>query len=163
MLSFSKRSLTAVAGVVWLLVGLGLFIKGINLLSMAVQATEKRGPLIEYFEALFSGAVMPGVIFLVGMGLLVGWMKGRFLLIKSVHRTVQRLSGLKGLIPLFKLYRLQDCLLVAVMIGLGKLMQWIHCPNDLRGLINIAVGSALVSGATLYFRFAIKEKAEKAL
>ncbi len=150
MLVFRKYTLIATAGGVWLIVGLLLLAKGIFLLC-TLSANE--GILVRFLEGKVS--VFP---FLIGVGFLLGWAKGHFLLAKSVKRTVARLSSFTGLIHFSKLYRLQDYLLIGGMIALGRLLQWIQCPNDLRSVMNIAIGFALLSGAMLYFRFASREK-----
>lgn len=152
MLLFRKQLLIATAGAVWLIVGLLLLAKGVFLLC---TLSTNEGILARFFER--KASVFP---FLIGLGFLLGWAKGHFLLSKSVKRTIARLSSCTGLIHFSKLYRLQDYVLIMAMIALGRFLQWIHCPCDLRGMMNIAIGFALLFGAVLYFRFANKEKSK---
>lgn len=161
MLLFRKKSLIAIAGGIWVFIGLLLLIKGCYLLLIASKSEGE--PLIHGLANLFSLKTPSILIILTGAGLVLGWLKGRFLLMKSVKRTIERLQPLTGLIHFSTLYRLQDYLLISGMIILGRFLQWIRCPSDLRGLLNVAIGSALLVGAVFYFRFASKEKAEEAL
>jgi hypothetical protein len=40
------------------------------------------------------------------------------------------------------------------MMALGLVFRFLPIPIDLRGLIDVAIGSALINGAMLYFRAA---------
>ena len=77
-----------------------------------------------------------------------------------MEKTVRRIYPMRGPIHLKKLYRLHDYLLIGGMIALSRLMNAVYFPSDIHGLIDIAVGSALVNGAMIYFRYAIKIKEE---
>jgi len=140
-------------------VGLALLTKGLQLLFLSASLSGQiKTPLLNIFLYAFTGALLPSLIFLITTGLLFGWIKARFGLIRSIKRTMHRLHLIEGTIKLSKLYRLHDYLLVVGMIALGRLMHWINLPSDLHGFIDITIGSALVNGAMIYFRFALQVK-----
>jgi len=43
-------------------------------------------------------------------------------------------------------------------MGLGMGIRYFGVPVDVRGLIDVAVGSALINGAMLYFRVGVQKK-----
>ena len=42
------------------------------------------------------------------------------------------------------------------MVGLGALIKVLNLPLDVRGAIDIVIGSALINGAMIYFRSAFE-------
>lgn len=163
MFHYRKQTLIALAGSIWFLIGVGLLTKGLHLLIFTPQiGGAKVGPLLNAFMYVFTGALVPGMIFLIVLGLLLGWIKGRLALGRSARRTIERVTSLKGNVRITKLYRLHDYLLVAAMVGLGRLMHWMEFPADIHGVIDVTIGSALVNGAMIYFRFALKLKEQEA-
>jgi len=85
-------------------------------------------------------------------GLFVGFIKGRFVLSKTVKRVTDRISSLPLPISIAKVYPVSYWLILSSMIGLGFAMRFV--PPQWRGCIDVAVGSALINGAMLYFRAA---------
>jgi hypothetical protein len=79
-------------------------------------------------------------------------MKGRFVLSKTVRRVVHRISSLSEPIRFLDVYSAKYFVLIASMILLGMTLRWLSVPSDIRGMIDVAVGSALMNGAMLYFR-----------
>jgi len=160
-MKFQKHTLITIAGFIWFFVGIMLLLKGLQLLFIEAHLTgHKGGPLITGLMYAFTGAIMPTILVIFLLGLLVGFAKGKWALGKAAKRTVKRIYQMKGPIRLSKLYRLHDYVLVMGMIALGRLMHWRHFPSDVHGFIDIAIGSALIQGAMIYFRYAIKIKEE---
>jgi len=163
-MGFKKYQLITIAGFVWFTVGLALLIKGLYLILFAAHLSgQKGGPLLSALMYAFTGAIFPSILTMILFGLLLGLAKGKWAFGRAAKRTVQRIYPMRGKIHLSKLYRLHDIMLIVSMIALGRLMNWVHVPRDIHGLIDIAVGSALVNGAMIYFRYAIKiwEEEEK--
>ncbi|NGX46053.1 MAG: hypothetical protein K940chlam2_01235 [Chlamydiae bacterium] len=130
-----KQTLIFIAGAVWLIVGSALLAKGVTLiLSVGVLKT-----LLLYTFA----------------GLVLGVLKGRFAFFRSAMRTINRLVAMEGPIRLTQLYRIQDMLLIAAMVALGRLLHLVHCPSSIHGFIDVAVGVGLIFGSVVYFRFAL--------
>lgn len=158
-MKFERHQLITLAGFIWFVVGLLLLIKGIQFILLAAHLTGHKGaPLMSALMYAFTGAIFPSLLTVILLGLLLGAAKGKWALGKAAKRNVRRLYPMRGKIHLSKLYKLHDYLLIVGMVALSRLMHWVHCPNDLHGLIDIAVGSALVNGAMVYFRYAIKIK-----
>ena len=130
-----KQTLIFIAGAVWLIVGSALLAKGVALI-LSVGALKT---LLLYTFA----------------GLVLGVLKGRFAFFRSAMRTINRLMPMEGPIRLTQLYRIQDILLIAAMVALGRLLRLVHCPSGIHGLIDVAVGVGLVFGSVVYFRFAL--------
>jgi hypothetical protein len=126
------RRWIALSGFIWAAVGLMLLYKGLQFLS-AVPDRDK------------------ATWFIAG-GLLVGFIKGRFVLSKTVRRISDRIASLPQPIRFADVYPKSYWLLLAAMMGVGLLMRFV--PLEWRGLVDVAVGSALINGAMLYFRAA---------
>ena len=59
-------------------------------------------------------------------------------------------------IPLKKIYEGRYYVIVACMIALGITLRALGLKNDIHGLITIVIGSALLNGSFLIFRFALE-------
>jgi hypothetical protein len=123
----SKKTLLVIAGGVWLTVGCFLFLFGTSLVKPAPHA------------------------FLLMLGaLLVGFLKGNFILKKTAIRQASRIASLKEA-SLKNLYSPAYYLLLGSMIALGFCMRFL--PTLARGTVDIAIGSALIVGSLHLFRF----------
>jgi hypothetical protein len=71
---------------------------------------------------------------------------------KSVMRMVGHVRALPTPAPLWKIYPSKFYLLIALMMSFGFLLRFIGVPEDIRGVVILAVGTALVNGAMQYFR-----------
>ncbi len=158
-MKLEKYRLIAFAGFVWFCVGLLLLIKGLMITIFAAHLSgQKAGPIMNFLMHLFTGAIIPTILTVVLLGMLLGFFKGKWALSKAAQKTVRRIYPMRGPQPISRLYRLHDYLLIIAMIGLGRLMNWAHVPNDLHALFDLSIGSALINGAMIYFRYAIKFK-----
>ena len=115
------------SGLIWVLIGTWLLYKGLRLTSTP---------------------------WIIACGLLIGFLKGRFVFPKTVQRVVGRIEALSLPIRFSQVYTPAYWMLIAGMMSLGMLFRFLPVPVDVRGLVDIAIGSALVNGATLYFRAA---------
>jgi hypothetical protein len=82
------------------------------------------------------------------------------MLAKTVKRTVNRITSFSEPIGLNQIYTKGYFLLIAAMMILASLMRVFRLPLDIRGTIDIAIGSALMNGALIYFRYAEKKQAK---
>ena len=98
-------------GIVWCLMGMVLLYKGVHFLS--------EQPL------------------LIAPGLLIGFLKGRFVLSKTVKRMILTPPPVLAYLGL-----------VGVMAAFGFLLSFF--PDPVRGTIDVAVGSALLYGSALF-------------
>ena len=132
---FTHKTWILISGVLWGVVGCLLLYKGLQLLSEGVDLASSNR-----------------VSWLVGVALLVGFVKGRFVLSKTVRRISLRLAEMQGPIRFVDAYPKSYWILLASMMALGFLLRLV--PIEVRGFIDVAVGSALLNGAMLYFRTA---------
>lgn len=146
----THRAWIAVSGFLWLAVGGWLLYKGIHLIS---DGTISSDSLCFRMQGLFGTPHQSGTA-LIAAALLIGFVKGRFILSKTVKRVSERISSLPLPIRFSSVYAPSYFFLIGGMIALGILLKVIPIPIDLRGFIDTAIGSALINGAMLYFRAA---------
>lgn len=143
-----------ISGVIWLGVGLFLMPLGVVLLLSTLHidhTTDQRFPLIQALIP-YAGGIQETVLILLCVGLLIGFFKGKFVLGKSAKRGLERIQEFSNPAPLSKLYSLKYFILILGMMGLGMGIRWAGVSNDIRGLIDVAIGAALINGALIYFR-----------
>jgi len=133
-------------GVIWMSIGMSLLYKGMHyLLPIPLQPSK-------YFVLMqnYVGSTEQTALLFVSIALLLGFFKGRFVLVKTVDRTLRRLYQQKEPISCVHLYPMSYLFLLGGMIGLGLLVSLLS--SDVRGLVDIAIGAALANGSALYFR-----------
>lgn len=156
MLKLKHKTLITIAGLSWLAIGIFLLSLGLKLIVHKAVEHEVVGSgssLISLLAPMAGGFQQAGMI-LVALALFIGYFKSRFVLAKTVRRMVNRIRGLAEPVSLIKLYSPAFYLIIAAMMGLGVLLRVTGIPFDIRGLIDVAVGSALINGALLYFKHA---------
>jgi hypothetical protein len=137
-----KMMLILGSGAIWLGVGIMLMAKGLPLIVHNHLETQNTGLL------------------LISIGLLVGFIKGRWVLSKTVERIVKRIITLPQGFSYKDVYPRSYLVLLSGMIVLGLLLKWLPIPVDVRGTVDVIIGSALINGAFLYFRCAIDVRRE---
>jgi hypothetical protein len=144
------RGWIVLSGFVWLFIGVFLLYKGLRLIA---QASFQSGSLCDRMQGTFGTPQQAATIF-IAIGLMVGFFKGRFVLIKTVRRVVSRISSLPLPIRFKDAYSPSYYILIGSMMVLGMGFRFLPIPLDIRGTIDVAIGSALINGALLYFRAA---------
>lgn len=150
MVYMKHRSWIALSGFVWFFIGTFLLYKGIQLIT---QAAFQADSLCSKLQKTFGTPQQAATIF-IAIGLAVGFFKGRFVLAKTVRRVVLRIAQLPLPIRLKDAYSPSYWILIGSMVALGMTFRFLPIPIDIRGTIDIAIGSALINGALLYFRAA---------
>jgi hypothetical protein len=150
------------SGSIWFVIGFFLLSKGLNFVTAAAHFGELglTSPLMIRLSLLVGGA-QSAALLLIAAGLMIGFFKGRYVLAKSVRKGVQRIIALSEPIALHRVYNMRYYVLILIMVGLGMSMKWFAFPPDVRGMIDIAIGSALMNGALIYFRMAAEVRKEK--
>lgn len=135
------------------MVGIFLIRRGFTLLVASSQEftilSAENFPLHALFHSLF-GAFHTTMLILCGC--VVGYIKGKYVISKSTLRNVARLQSLPQPIKITQVYTLPYYLLIAGMISMGILLNALGIPSDIRGLINTAVGYALIEGSLVAYR-----------
>jgi hypothetical protein len=142
------RVWVAISGLSWMGIGGFLLYKGLNFLHAAALQT---GTLCERFQHVCGGPSQVATAF-IALGLIIGFFKGRFVLSKTAERLCKRIAALPSPIRPSQVYPPQYLILLSTMIALGIALRFV--PIDIRGLIDVAIGSALLNGSSVYFRFA---------
>lgn len=151
-----------ISGVVWLSVGGLLTYKGLVLLSGVVLFSHSGGnPLMNILYPIFRTVERSGMG-LVLIAILLGQLKGSFVLAKTVKRFVKRILLIPSPIRIQDLFPWRYLLLIGAMMSLGMLLRFLSIPKDIKAFIDLTIGSALMSGAFLYFKQASMLKLELA-
>lgn len=134
-MKINHSPLILISGLIWLIAGISLLQLGLKLLVITPE-----------------GAYAEGVTLLIAVALLIGILKGKYVLKKSAMRIVDRILSLPNPVSIAKAYSKKYLLLLAVMVGLGMLVKHSGMREDIRGFIDVAIGAALIQGSTHYFR-----------
>ncbi len=151
MFKVSHSTLIFLSGFAWLAIGCFLLPLGLNFIvaSLLKENAAQPHPIL-YFLAPYAGGLDAAALVLIACALLIGFLKGRTVFSKSVKRSVSRILTLPNPAPLSKIYTPSYYLLLGSMVLLGVLVR--YTPLDVRGAVDVIVGSALINGAMLYFR-----------
>jgi hypothetical protein len=151
----SKTSWIAISGMIWFVVGVGLLTLGLNFILYKAQVeSHETTSLIAKISPMAGGREQAALVLIV-VGLIIGFIKGRFVLVKTVKRVVERILLLEEPLKFLKIYSGRYLMLICAMILLGMSMKWLRFPSEIRGLVDVAIGSALMNGASAYFRVAL--------
>ncbi|MBI5272673.1 MAG: hypothetical protein HY861_01660 [Chlamydiia bacterium] len=147
------RGWVVFSGILWLVIGTMLTYKGLSFIAEAVLRMDS---LCARWQGVFGSAQQAGMV-LTAAALMIGFIKGRFILSKTVHRITTRIYSLPLPIQIFSVYPKSYWLIIGSMVGMGMLFRFLPISLDLRGFIDVAVGSALLNGSGLYFRESRRE------
>ena len=139
------------SGITWFVVGVSLLLFGIKLIVLSAAPGVVPPALLSKL-ALITQNGQHAVLILVMSGLMIGFVKGRFILSKTARRVASRIHSLPHPIKISQVYSLRYIALIACMILLGMSMKWLAIPIDIRGAVDVAIGFALMNGAMFYFR-----------
>jgi hypothetical protein len=163
MLKLSHTALVVISGLVWLGIGIFLLSLGLNLIVGGAHpellASSKHTPILETLTPYIG--LEQAALLIVVICLAIGYAKGRFVLGKSARRGVARILTFSNPTSLLNIYSGPYYLLLALMVGLGMSIKFLGLPDDVRGAVDVIIGSALINGAMIYFRlaFALRQKA----
>lgn len=152
MLKLSHSAMIILSGVIWLAIGCMLLSLGLNFIVGSIlkeNLVTLNRPIIDFF-ASFTGGPDQGALLLIAIALLIGFAKGKFIFTKTVNRTVTRIRSLPNPAPLTQIYAKGYYILLGVMFFLGYVVRFL--PLDVRGGVDVIIGSALLNGSMLYFR-----------
>ncbi len=154
MLKVSHTTLVVLSGLIWLAIGCFLLSLGLNFIFESILkenlVTLKR-PVLDSLSSLLGNSEQ-GALALIAIALWIGFMKGRFIFAKTVQKSVERILTLPNPVSLFLIYPKKYYILLGSMVLLGVLVKF--APLDVRGGVDVIIGSALIQGAILYFKYA---------
>lgn len=146
-------TLAWISGLVWIAVGFFLLTFGLSLLTLPLTADAVNTPLLDLVAPYFGGNEQ-AIVVLVAIALYIGFLKGKHVLGKSARKGVERLKILPNPVSIAKIYSAKYYILLGGMVGLGMSIKYFGIPTDVRGFIDVAIGSALIQGGVIYFRLA---------
>lgn len=152
MFKVSHTTLIFLSGLVWLAVGCFLLPLGLNFIVQSIlkeNLATLPHPVLNMLAPLVGGVESAALIW-IAIALAIGFFKGRVVFGKTVQRSVNRILSLPNPVHLTKIYTWQYYLLLSSMVLLGVLVRFL--PLDVRGGVDVIIGSALINGAVLYFR-----------
>ena len=152
-MKLSHAALIFLSGIVWLIIGSFLLPLGLRLMMAGAHGTAQGEyyPILSFLSA-YTGDAEQAALLVTAICLFIGYLKGKKVLAKSVHRSVRRIEGFSNPTSLANIYSGGYYLLFASMIGLGFLIKFFGLSHDIRGAVDIAVGAALINGAVLFFK-----------
>ena len=129
-----------VNGVIWLIIGGFLLSMGLYLLIL--QRREH-------------------AMVLVCLGLVLGFIKGSFILSKTAKKAIKRISLISEPISILQVYPPIYLGLIVGMMLLGMGLKWLEIAAHIRGVIDVAVGFALINASRVYFQSAYELKKQR--
>lgn len=154
MLKLSHSTMTFISGAIWMGIGIFLLQLGLNLLFVQLFDIKSTTPLLNLFKGIFSH--QEAAILIAAIALYIGFLKGKHVLTKAANRGIERTLSLPNPAPIHQIYSRKYYLLIGIMVLLGISLKYSGIPNDIRGAIDIAIGSALINGSIHYFRVGFK-------
>lgn len=145
--------LIILSGLIWFAIGIFLMTLGLNFITDAAKDKTTSFFLINFF-AKMAGNREQASLLLIVLGLGIGFIKGRFVLAKSAGKVARRILSLPNPVPLTQAYGKGYLMLISGMVLMGMSLKWLQLPIDIRGTIDVAIGSALMNGAIAFIRLA---------
>lgn len=147
----THRALIFLAGLAWLGIGIFLLSLGISFILNMTSVTRHHFSFVTLLSKYIANPQNVASL-LLGAALFIGYLKGRYLLSKSAYKQILRIRALPNPASLKYLYSKGYYLLILSMISLGMLLRFLPIAIDVRGFVDVAIGSALINSAMIYFR-----------
>jgi hypothetical protein len=133
--ALKQRSVILLSGMIWFIGGMSLMWIGLNLLAKNSSHWVDES----------------GVVLVIALALLIGALKGKFVMRKAAAKMIARVETFGKHVPFFKAFGARYLILIAVMMSLGILLRFFD--PFIRGVVDTAVGAALIQGALHYFTY----------
>lgn len=162
MPKLSHSGLIALSGMIWLSIGLFLMPVGLRLLYSIIGGAVPLAdtPLVSFMSPYTGGAENAAVV-LIALGLMIGSLKVKYVLSKTIQKVIGRILGFVSPTSVSNIYGIKYLYLVAFMMSLGFAIKYFNVPADIRGFIDVAVGSALTTGGLTFLRVAYEYRCRK--
>ena len=136
-IKLGKTGLIRLAQWLWLLGGVSLLLAGVNRLSSVMG-----GSMGEISQPVLIGSLVAAVV--------IGSAKGRFVLGKTAQRNLDRLNAITEPQKLVQVYALRSWIMIGLMLLISASLTWLNAPMLWRGVVNVAVGLALMVSSRVY-------------
>jgi hypothetical protein len=141
-LKLSPKAHLAIAGLLWTVVGAGLLTMG----------------GVFWFHLPYLGFLDREHLAIGGLAMVIGLIKGKFILDRTANRVIERVDTLSEPNPLKsigQMFGLKTIALILAMMGIGVVLRIAGVSFEIRGLIYLAVGVALLWSCRRYWQAAI--------
>ena len=155
LMKMKRSSLLLLSGSIWLAIGIMLVNLGSSFLVKSLEIAKKtpdETPLLHFLGAYISSPENVAIL-IITLAIFIGYIKGNSVMKKQAIRTYDRIFALPHHNSITKLYTKKNLLIIAFMMSLGFLMKFCKVSPDIRGFVDIAVGSALIQGSMHQFRY----------
>jgi len=141
------------SGLVWMAVGAGLLYKGLNFLVNCIDVSSFGWPV----KAAMNWGKNPeqASLIVICAALFVGFLKGRIILSRTAKRVTDYILSQHLPLTFNTIFPKPYLMMILGMMLLGMSLKFLPITDDWRGFVDVAVGSALMNGAMIYFRNAL--------
>lgn len=154
-MKIKHKNLIAFSGLLWAGMGFFLLYIGLGFIAKASTTTLPQNsagnPLLSFLSDYFGGTET-SAIFLIIIALGLGTLKSRMVFAKVINKMVVNIRSFPDPVNFTNIYGLKYLVLMGIMMSFGFAMKYFEVSNDIRGLVDVAVGSALLNGGLSYFR-----------
>ncbi|MCK4934391.1 MAG: hypothetical protein KAR79_02275 [Simkaniaceae bacterium] len=155
LFKFKHVSAIIFSGSMWFFMGALLIFKGMSYISegaLAFEAAQNVHFSLISFTVPFFSSLQKSVFALVIASCSIGYFKGHFVMSKTVNRMCRRIITLHAPFKIQEMYTKGYVILICSMMILGMSMRFIPISADVRGVLDLAVGVALMKGSFLFFK-----------
>ncbi len=140
-MQLTRNAHLKVAFFIWGLVGTGLLIAGGAFLFGDRSLSVLNGETAVSWTSEIIG---------LSIALVIGFIKGRFVLTKVARKYIARILSLPESSPFYMTFSIKSWVMVVGMILLGRIIRAMGAPALVVGSIYVAVGIALIIGCRTY-------------
>lgn len=159
-MKISKNAAILLSFSLWFCIGTMLLYKGMNYLyeSMMYQTvTRSEQPILGFFSHLL-GSTDYALLGIVFVSAFFGYVKGYVALRKAADRMITRIAPYGGKVPLEVVFPKWYIGLIGGMMLLGMGVKYLPLTSDLRGMVDTAVGFALLNGSTFFLKHLLQRR-----
>ena len=146
----THKSAILFSGAIWMVIGVILLLRGLFYLLAEPQGLFS---LVAMMKLIIPNTESC-VLFLMGVALLLGTLKGRYILSRTAAKVVHGILMRPTPFELLTVYGWRYYLIIISMISIGVLLRLSPLSQDTKGFIDMTIGAALCCGALVYFRSA---------
>jgi hypothetical protein len=153
-MKMKHKNLIILSGLLWTAIGFFLLYIGLGFIAKAASTAlfQNGNPLLSFLSNYFEGPETSAV-FLIVIALSLGTLKSRMVFAKVINKMIVKIRSFPDPVNFTQVYGLKYLFLMGIMMSFGFAMKYFEVSNDIRGVVDVAVGSALLNGGISYFRF----------
>jgi len=126
-----KRYLLLLAGLLWFFAGVLLSVIGLSWIFPVKHQI---------------------VFWLMPLAMILGVIKGKFVLFKAANRAVKRIYGHPEKACFVSMFSWKTWILIGCMMFMGQILRSLPYPRDYLGLVYVLIGPALATSSIVYWK-----------